>query len=162
MLCYVIFVYPDKIWHNSAKICGQNFKFTLKLWQFYPWKFWQISNPIQTFSLRKNYSFLLRQLCSSASPAVGILSYKTEESAHPTLCSILDLNCSKKISSNSFVSLCTKSSVQWLHFQTLIDNWHFNKLFDIIWGGLFFLSWCYFLATLYLPIAADWQDEQWN
>ena len=29
----------DKIWRNSAKICGQNVKFTLKLWQFYPWKY---------------------------------------------------------------------------------------------------------------------------
>ena len=29
----------DKIWHNSAEICGQNVKFTLKLWQFYPWKY---------------------------------------------------------------------------------------------------------------------------
>ena len=26
----------DKIWRNSAKICGQNVKFTLK---FYPWKY---------------------------------------------------------------------------------------------------------------------------
>ena len=33
----------DKIWHNSAKICGQNVKFTLKLWQFYPWKYFFVS-----------------------------------------------------------------------------------------------------------------------
>ena len=28
----------DKIWQNSAKICRQNVKFILKLWQFYPSK----------------------------------------------------------------------------------------------------------------------------
>ena len=33
----------DKIWHNIAKICGQNVKFTLKLWQFYPWKYFFVS-----------------------------------------------------------------------------------------------------------------------
>ena len=33
----------DKIWRNSAKICGQNVKFTLKLWQFYPWKYFFVS-----------------------------------------------------------------------------------------------------------------------
>ena len=30
-----VYLCRDKILHNSAKICGQNVKFTLKLWQFW-------------------------------------------------------------------------------------------------------------------------------
>ena len=47
----------DKIWRNSAKICGQNVKFTLKLWQFYPWKFFFCANFILSKGLQ-NYTNL--------------------------------------------------------------------------------------------------------
>ena len=118
----------DKIWHNSAKICGQNVKFTLKLWQFYPWK----------------YFFVPILCCQKASRIIQIRNinfYTWESSRSQVHCHYPSLSFASKLS--WFIIITTWHSISPTIFRSwpLLQSSTIDQIPLSLWHQEFPLIW---------------------